>query len=166
MAIKIRDANKADLPQILAIYNDAVVNTTAVYDYVPRTFQTQQEWFCNKEKSEHPVLVAEDVEEGDVLGFCCYGSFRAWPAYSRTIEWSVYIDTRWRNKGIGSELMPELIKRARLQEYHTIVAGIDATNEASVKLHRKLGFVQVAHFREVGWKFDRWLDLVFMQLIL
>lgn len=164
MELIIRDATDADLPKILAIYNDAVVNTTAVYDYEPRSMEAQQTWFHDKLISQYPVLVAE-TERG-VVGYCSYGPFRSWPAYSKSVEWSVYIDPVCRRQGIGSKLLPMLIEKARSQHFHTIIAGIDSTNEPSLRLHRRLGFDHVGQVREVGWKFDRWLDLIFMQLIL
>lgn len=164
MNLQIRDANETDIPMILAIYNDAVINTTAVYDYAPRSIEAQQVWFRDKQTSHYPVLVAEN-EQG-VVGYCSYGTFRAWPAYSRTVEWSVYIGPNFRGLGIASKLLPALIERARNQGLHSIIAGIDATNEVSLGLHKKFGFVEVGRLQEVGWKFDRWLDLVFMQLIL
>jgi phosphinothricin acetyltransferase len=160
----IREAQENDLKEILSIYNDAVTNSTAVYEYEPRSFHAHLQWFQNKRKSKYPVLVAE--MQTHIIGFCSYGSFRVWPAYSQTIESSIYIESRYRGKSIGRRLMVDLIERAKQQKYHTIIAGIDATNEPSIKLHKNLGFIQTAHMREVGWKFDRWLDLIFMQLVI
>ncbi len=162
--IAIRDATSDDLPAILAIYHDAVVHTTAVYDYVPRTLAAQQEWFAAKTAQRWPVLVA--VEAATVVGFCSYGAFRPWSAYQRTVENSIYIAPERRGRGIGGQLLPPLIERATAGGFHAVIAGIDASNEASLRLHAKLGFVKVAHLREVGWKFERWLDLVFLERLL
>lgn len=160
----IRDAQAKDLEQILAIYNDAVVKTTAVYDEKARSLQEHFEWFAKKQAAHFPVLVA--VENDEVLGYCSYGTFRAWPGFNQTVESSVYVEAKHHGKGIAMLLMKELIERAKGQSYHCLIAGIDGTNEASLKLHQKLGFTQVGHLKEVGRKFGQWLDLIFMQLLL
>lgn len=160
----IRIATENDLPAILDIYNDAILNTTAVYDYTPHTLVMRREWFAAKQKNGFPVLVAE--HGGMVAGFASYGPFRAWAAYKYTVEHSVYVHPEFRRRGIAKQLMARLIEYAKQENVHTIVAGIDADNSVSIHLHRQLGFEQVAHFREVGYKFGRWLDLVFMQMIL
>jgi L-amino acid N-acyltransferase YncA len=164
MAIAIRDAREADLAAMLAIYNDAVLTTTAVYDYKPRSGEQQTAWFQAKREQSLPVLVADDGET--VVGFASYGPFRPWPAYLHSVENSLYVAPGQRGRGIGSLLLPALIRRAADRGLHTMVAGIDATNEASLRLHARFGFERVALFREVGWKFDRWLDLAFLQLML
>lgn len=162
--IEVRDAGESDLTAILAIYNDAVINTTAVYDYTARSMEAELAWFKAKRDAKLPVLAA--VEAGAVVGFASYGPFRPWPAYLHTIENSVYVAPERRGAGVGSALLGPLIERARSAGFHTMVAGIDASNAASLRLHAKFGFVEAAHFREVGWKFDRWLDLVFLQRML
>jgi phosphinothricin acetyltransferase len=124
----------------------------------------RKQWFETKQQQGIPVWLAE--EEGVVLGFGTYGPFRAWAAYQYSVENSVYVASHARGKGIGSLLLPAIISEARQQGMHTMIAGIDASNDASIRLHRKFGFEQVALFREVGWKFDRWLDLAFLQLML
>ena len=164
MTIVIRDAREADLAAMLAIYNDAVLTTTAVYDYNPRSSEQQAAWFKAKKDQGLPVLVAEDG--GTVIGFASYGPFRPWPAYLHSVENSLYVAPEKRGLGIGSALLPALIQRAAERGLHTMIAGIDATNEASLRLHAKFGFERVAQFREVGWKFERWLDLTFLQLML
>jgi L-amino acid N-acyltransferase len=164
MTIAIRDARDADLAAMLAIYNDAVLTTTAVYDYTPRQGEQQAAWFQAKREQSLPVLVAED--ESAVVGFASYGPFRPWPAYLHSVENSLYVAPEYRGRGIGSLLLPALIRRAGDRGLHTMIAGIDATNEASLRLHAKFGFERVALFREVGWKFARWLDLAFLQLML
>ncbi len=164
MAVAIRDARETDLAAMLAIYNDAVLTTTAVYDYKPRSSEQQVAWFQAKREQKLPALVAEDG--GLVVGFASYGPFRPWPAYLHSVENSLYVAPERRGGGIGSLLLPALIRRAADRGLHTIIAGIDATNEASLRLHAKFGFERVALFREVGWKFERWLDLAFLQLML
>ena len=164
MAIVIRDAREADLAAMLAIYNDAVLTTTAVYDYQPRSGEQQVAWFQAKQEQGLPVLVAEDG--GAIAGFASYGPFRPWPAYLHSVENSLYVAPGQRGRGIGTALLPALIQRAAGRGLHTMIAGIDATNEASLRLHAKFGFERVAQFREVGWKFERWLDLAFLQLML
>jgi len=160
----IRDGRETDLAGTLAIYNDAVLTTTAVYDYKPRTAEQQAAWFQAKRDQGYPVLVAEI--DGTVVGFASYGPFRPWPAYLHSVENSLYVAADWRGRGIGSLLLPALIQRATDRGLHTMIAGIDAANEASLRLHAKFGFEPVARFREVGWKFERWLDLAFLQRML
>jgi L-amino acid N-acyltransferase YncA len=161
--VRIREAVENDLTQMLAIYNDVIINTTAVYDYQPHTLAMRQTWFNSKKEQGFPVFVAE--ENGNVLGLSSIGPFRAWAAYQYSVENSIYVASEARGKGIGKMLMPPIIDAARQLKMHTIIAGIDAGNEASIKLHRYFGFEEVAHFKQVGWKFDRWLDLKFFQLI-
>jgi L-amino acid N-acyltransferase len=160
----IRPARETDLPDILEIYNHVVLNTTAVYTYEPHTLPMRKEWYDGKIRGGYPVFVAE--EAGRVVGLSTYGPFRAWPAYKYTVENSVYVAADQRGRGIARLLMPPLIEAAQAQDYHAIIASIDATNEASLRLHRFFGFEEVAHFREVGYKFGRWLDLKFLELIL
>ena len=164
MKIKIRLAESSDLDAMLGIYNDAIINTTAVYDYQPRTSDSQRQWFETKQAQRFPVFVAHDG--ATIIGFGSFGPFRPWPAYQFTVENSLYVDSTQRRKGAGTALLASLLNAARTAGYHAMVAGIDATNEASLALHRKAGFEPVAHFREVGWKFERWLDLVFMERML
>jgi L-amino acid N-acyltransferase len=162
--ITIRPARETDLPDILAIYNHVILNTTAVYQYVPQTLEMRKTWYDGKIKDGYPLFVAE--ETGRVVGLSTYGPFRAWAAYKYTVENSVYVAADQRGKGVARLLMEPLIEEARRQNYHAIIASIDATNEASLTLHRSFGFQEVAHFREVGYKFGRWLDLKFLELLL
>lgn len=162
--IAIRQATEQDLPAILAIYNDAIRTTTAVYDYQPHTLAMRQAWYDAKVADGWPVFVADDA--GMVVGFSSLGPFRAWAAYKYTVENSVYVSADRRGHGIGKLLLPPLIDAARRMEMHAIIAGIDAANVASYRLHQSFGFVEVAHFREVGYKFGRWLDLKFLELLL
>jgi len=162
--ITVRHAAEEDLPQILDIYNDVIKNTTAVYYYEPHTLAMRKAWFDERKQSGFPVFVAE--ENGIVLGMSTIGPFRVPTAYLFSVENTVHVAAHARGKGIGKLLMPPIIEAARELKMHTIVAGIDATNEVSLRLHKSFGFEEVAHFKEVGFKFDRWLDLKFMQLIL
>ena len=162
--IQIRQAGENDLPAILVIYNDVIVNTTAVYDYEPHTLAMRKAWFDTKKQQGFPVFVAE--ENGKILGLSSIGPFRAWAAYQYSVENSIYVASEARGKGVAKLLMPPIIEAAKQLGMHTILAGIDAGNEASIKLHQLFGFEEVAHFKQVGWKFDRWLDLKFLQLII
>ena len=148
---------------ILAILNDAIVNSTALYDYVPRAPEAMVGWFRTKQERSFPVIGAES-DDGELLGFASYGSFRAWPAYKYTVENALYIHRDHRGQGLGRLLMRELIQRARAQDYHVIVAGIDMDNAASIALHQSLGFTHAGTIRHAGFKFGRWLDLGFYAL--
>jgi L-amino acid N-acyltransferase YncA len=160
----IRTATEDDLAEILYIYNDAILNTTSVYNYLPHTLEMRKEWFLQKQEENFPVLVAE--KNGIVIGFSTYGHFRAWAAYKYSVEVSVYIHPEHRGKGIAKLLYPPLFQKAKEQQLHALMAGIDASNIASIRLHEQFGFKTVGLFKEVGYKFDKWLDLQFMQLLL
>jgi len=162
--IKIRDAAERDLQAILDIYNDVIINTTAVYSEKPHTLQMRSDWYHDRVNNSFPVFVAE--ANGQVAGFSSFGHFRVWPCYRYTIEVSVYVERSFRGKGISKKLLAALIDRARQMNIHAIIAGISADNEISVKLHQSFGFTEVAHFKEVGYKFNRWLDLKFFELII
>ncbi|HEY4323761.1 MAG TPA: GNAT family N-acetyltransferase [Mucilaginibacter sp.] len=161
--IKIRDAGESDLPEILDIYNDVILNTTAVYSEKPHTLEMRQDWFRDRVNNNFPVFVADDG--GKVAGFSSFGHFRAWPCYRYTVELSVYVETSQRGKGLSKILLQSLIDKAREMNIHAMLAGISADNEVSINLHRSFGFEEVAHFKEVGYKFNRWLDLKFLELI-
>jgi L-amino acid N-acyltransferase len=150
---------------ILAIFNDAIANSTALYDYKPRTMDSMVGWFDAKSRGNFPVIGVED-EQGQLMGFASYGAFRAWPAYKYTIEHSVYVDARFRGQGVGRALLGAVILAAEQQDYHVMVGGIDAANAVSIKLHESLGFTACGIVRHAGFKFGRWLDLAFYQLIL
>lgn len=164
MTLHIRDAAPADLPAMLAIYNEVIANTTAIYSYEPRTAEAHTAWFEAKRAESWPVLVAE--VDGTLSGFGSYGPFRPWPAYLHSVENSIYVAADKRGHGIGSALLPAIVDHAARRGFHTMIAGIDAANEGSLHLHAKFGFKKVAQFHEVGWKFNRWLDLVFLQRML
>lgn len=162
--IATRNATENDLAEILIIYNEVITNTTAIYDYEPHTMNMREKWYETKKQQGIPVFVA--TENGEVVGFSSYGPFRAWPAYKYSVENSVYVAASHRGNGIGKLLIQPVIDSATEKGMHTILAGIDASNEASIHLHRQFGFKKVAYLKEVGFKFNKWLDLVFMQLVL
>jgi L-amino acid N-acyltransferase len=150
---------------ILAIFNDAIVNSTALYDYKPRSMEMMRAWFEAKRQGNFPVIGFE-AASGELMGFGTYGTFRAWPAYKYSVEHSVYVDRRVRRQGVGMILLKEVIEAARRQDYHVLVGVIDSSNHASIALHEKLGFKHCGTIREVGFKFGRWLDASFYQLTL
>lgn len=162
--IEIRNATEADLPQLLDIYNDIIINTTAVYDYEPHTLAMRKQWFDIKQQQGFPIFVA--IDNGEITGFSSFGTFRPWAGFRFSVENSIYVSKNHRGKGVAKLLLPPLIEAAKALGLHTIIAGIDATNEASIKLHEHFGFVETAHMKEVGFKFDKWLDLKFLQLII
>jgi phosphinothricin acetyltransferase len=151
--------------EILEILNEVILNSTALYDYEPRTMESMTMWFSNKEKGNFPIIGVVD-SNGQLMGFASYDTFRAWPAYKYSVEHCVYIHSNHRGKGIGKKLLKALIGMAKQQQYHTMIAGLDVSNIGSKVLHEKLGFVNTGTINEVAFKFDRWLDLGFYQLIL
>lgn len=160
----VRDAREEDIAGILEIYNHVILNTTSVYSEHPHTYEMRLAWYRDRIGSGFPVFVAE--EGGKIAGFSSFGHFRVWPCYRYTVENSVYVHIDHRGKGISKLLMQPLIDRAKQMGMHAMIAGIDAENHISFSLHQSLGFFEVAHFKEVGFKFGRWLDLKFMELIL
>ena len=160
----IRDATEADLPAILAITNEAIANTTAVWNNTPATLAARTAWMHERQARGFPVLVA--AEAAQVLGFASFGDFRPFEGYLHTVEHSIYVAPEAQGRGVGRALLGELILRARRIGKHVIVAGIEAGNTASITLHERSGFVETGRLPEVGQKFGRWLDLVFMQLTL
>lgn len=147
---------------ILAIFNEAIANSTALYDYRPRAPESMAPWFATKRNNGFPVIGAVD-EDGSLLGFASYGTFRAWPAYKYTVEHSIYIHHAQRGRGLGRVLLQAIVDAAQARDVHTMVGGIDAQNTASIALHQRLGFTHAGTIREAGFKFGRWLDLAFYQ---
>ena len=160
----VRPATHADLQGILDIYNDCVLNTTATYDYEPRTLEHRATWFDDHMKQDYAVFVAEDA--GEIVGWSALNPYHARVGYRFTSENSVYVAASQRGKGIGKLLLAPLIDAARRRGLRAIIAAIDAQNEASIRLHARFGFEKVGHFKNVGYKFDRWLDVVYMELLL
>jgi L-amino acid N-acyltransferase len=163
--MKVRLANRDDLRAILDIYNEAVLNTTASYDYEPRSMEKEVIWFDDHENHGLPVFVA--VDDADrVMGWSCLNRYHDRPGYRFTVENSIYVAADSRGKGIGKLLMMPLIDTAHKLKLHAIIAGIDSSNEASVRLHAAFGFVKVAQLKQVGFKFGRWLDVIYMEKLL
>ncbi len=159
--MQIRDAGESDLPGLLAIYNDVIATSTAIYSYEPVSLEDRTQWWRARLGQGYPVLVA--LDESGVLGFSTFGDFRSWPGYRFTVEHSVHVRADRRGHGVGKELVKALFPRAEALGKHVMIAGVDAANEASIRFHERLGFHRAAHLREVGHKFDRWIDLVFLQ---
>jgi L-amino acid N-acyltransferase len=150
---------------ILEIFNEAIINSTALYDYQPRSMANMVEWFANKTTNNFPVIGAMN-DDGELLGFASYGVFRQWPAYKYTVEHSLYVHAQHRGQGIGQALLEQLITTAIDRQYHTLIGGIDSSNQASINLHQKLGFRHCGTIDQAGFKFGRWLNLSFYQLLL
>jgi phosphinothricin acetyltransferase len=151
--------------RILEIFNDAIVNSTALYDYKPRTAASMVTWFEAKAAGKFPVIGIED-ERGTLLGFASFGAFRPHPAYKYTVEHSVYVHAEHRGQGLGTVLLKRIVEEAEAFGAHAVIGAIDAENEPSLRLHQSLGFERVGTLPQVGFKFGRWLDLAFVQLIL
>ncbi|MFT4063867.1 GNAT family N-acetyltransferase [Paraburkholderia sp.] len=150
---------------ILEIFNEAILNSTALYDYEPRSSQSMVNWFDAKRAGSFPVIGIEN-SDGTLLGFGSYGTFRAYPANKYTVEHSIYIHKDHRGKGLGRVLMQKLIAAAKQNNLHAMIGGIDAANSGSIALHERLGFKHAGTLQQVGFKFGRWLDLAFYQLLL
>ena len=160
----VRDAEDRDLEAVRRIYNDAVAHTTAIWNEVIVDLEDRRRWAATRRALGYPVLVAE--VDGEIAGYGSFGDFRAFDGYRHTCEHSVYVDDRFRRRGIARALVEALVERARGLGKHAMIAGIEAGNAASITLHAGLGFVEVGRMPEVGRKFDRWLDLVFLEKIL
>jgi len=156
---------ESHLESIQAIYNYEILHTTALYEYEPRSHGVMAAWWAAKQTAGLPVLGVES-EPGVLAGFATWGPFRPFPAYLHTAEHSVYVDAKFRGRRIGHALLVALIKAAESRDLHVLVGGIDAGNQASISLHRKLGFTHAGTIREAGLKFGGWLDLDFWQLCL
>jgi len=152
-------------PAILAIFNEAIENSTAIYDYKLRTMADMAAWFDAKTRKNYPVIGAENAA-GELMGFASYGQFRERPAYKYTVEHSIYVDARFRGQGLGRALLTEIIAAAQIQNFHVMVGGVDASNAVSIKLHESLGFTHCGTVAQAGFKFGRWLDLALYQKIL
>ncbi len=160
----VRCDRKQHAAAILEIFNEAIAHSTALYEYQARTPGSMRTWFSKKEAGAFPVIGAEQA--GVLVGFASYGTFRAWAAYKYTVEHSVYVHKDHRGRGIGTALMQELIAAAREQQYHVLVGGIDLTNTGSIAMHERLGFTHAGTLHQAAYKFGRWLDLGFFELVL
>jgi phosphinothricin acetyltransferase len=163
--MQLKTCTVNQLPEILDIFNEAILHSTALYDYKIRDMKAMYAWYDDKINNGYPLLGAFD-ENGLLLGFATYGKFRVRAAYKYTVEHSVYVRTDKRGMGIGKKLLREIIKEAEQQNVHVMVGVIDASNAVSMKLHENEGFVLSGVMKEVGFKFGKWLDAAFYQLIL
>jgi len=163
--VKIADCTLQQAPEILAIFNHEIAHTTAIYDSKPRNLDWMEAWFEAKRKGNYPIIGAF-TESGSLAGFATFGPFRSWPGYKYSVEHSVYVDKEYRGKGLGKGLLQTLLQKARQQDYHMIIGGIDSSNTPSIRLHCSVGFVHCASIKQAGFKFGHWLDLEFYQLIL
>lgn len=161
---KIRSAQSTDLAAIQKIMNHAIRHTTAIYDYTERSDEYMQQWFANKASLKFPVIVVELNQE--VVGFGTFGAFRPHDGFLHTVEHSLYVNESYQGKGFGKLLLKALIQAATENGKHSMIGGIDGANTGSIALHEKCGFREAGRLKEAGFKFDRWLDLVFMELIL
>ena len=161
--VQLRPATTADLADINAIYNHYVLISTCTYQTEPETTAARAAWFA-AHGPEHPIMVAE--QNGAIVGWGSLSRFHARAAYSRTVENSIYVHPKHQRQGIGAALLAEQIERAGALGHQTIIAGIDAKQSASVGLHARFGFKQVGYLVRVGFKFDRWLDVIYMQRML
>lgn len=160
-AVRIEAAGESDLAAIAAIYNEVLATSTAIFSHLPTTLAERREWWAARRQQGYPVLVARDAS--GVAGFASFGDFRAGPGYRFTVEHTVHVRADARGHGAGTALLTALLARAAALGKHVMIGGVDASNAASIRFHERLGFVQTALLQEVGHKFDRWLDLVFMQ---
>ena len=165
MEYKIQECSEVQLPEILSIFNEAILNSTALYDYKLRTMETMNLWYLEKKSTNSPIIGIFDAEN-ILLGFATYGAFRVRPAYKYTVEHSVYVRADKRGLGLGRMLLQQLIEKATEQNFHVLIGVIDASNQASIKLHESFGFVLVGVMNQVGFKFGQWLNAAFYQLIL
>jgi len=159
--VTIRDATESDVPAILAIYNEVLATSTAIFSELPASLDDRLQWFRARRELGYPVLVATD--DSGVLGFATFGDFRSWPGYRYTVEHSVHVRADTRGRGVGTELVRTVLDRAVALGKHVIVAGVDADNLGSIRLHERLGFQRTGTLHHVGCKFGRWLDLAFLE---
>lgn len=163
--ITIRPATREDCPAILKIYNHAVLTTTATYDYEPRSLEHRLAWFDEHQRNAYPIFVAVDPRHG-IMGWSSLSRYHDRKGFRFTTENSLYVAADHRGQGAGKLLLQALVESCRDGRFHSIIAAIDASNEISIRLHHSFGFEQVGHFKRVGYKFNRWLDVVYMELIL
>ncbi len=164
MTYLIREAQIGDLPGILEIHNDILLNTNAIWEENPADLAKRHAWMAERHAQNFPILVAE--KDGIIAGFASYGRFRTNCGYDKTVEHTVHVRGNFRGHGIGTSLIETLIEAARAQGKHAMIGGIDAANEGSIRLHERFGFRESGRMKQVGFKFGKWLDLVFMQKIL
>jgi len=161
--MNIREAVREDLPELLAIYNEAIRTLTATFDLEEQTLEERQAWF--EQHGEHYPLIIAEVDN-QVAGYCSLSPYQPKAAYAYTAELSIYLSVKFRGKGIGTHLIKEILKRARQLKFHTVIAIITSGNDSSVRLHERLGFTCVGHLQEAGLKFGKWQDVSFYQLMI
>jgi len=161
----VRPATRNDLQSIADIYNHAVLHTTASYDYEPRSWEQRVAWFEAHAQQRLPIFVAVD-DSGAVLGWSSLSRYHDRIGYRFTVENSVYVAAEHRGRGVGKLLMPPLLESAQALGLRAIIAAIDAENTVSLRLHARFGFERVGHFKQVGYKFNRWLDVVYMERLI
>ena len=159
--MQIRDAVQSDFDQITAIYNEVLTHSTAIYNDRPATVEERVSWWRSRVAQNFPVLVSS--EDTRITGFATFGDFRAWPGYRFTVEGTVHIHADVRGHGVGTRLLKEILARAKAMGKHIMIAGVDSENAASLRFLERFGFERAGRLREVGYKFDRFLDLVFLQ---
>jgi L-amino acid N-acyltransferase YncA len=159
--MQIRDATESDFGQITEIYNDIVLHSTATWNDRPATVEERIAWWQGRMRQCYPVLVAADQDR--IAGFATFGDFRSWPGYRFTVEGTIHIRDGVRGKGIGTALLNELTARARTCNKHVMIAGVDSTNAASIAFLTRFGFTSAGTLHQVGFKFNRWLDLHFLE---
>lgn len=168
--MRVRDASADDVPSITAIYNELISSRTVTWTDHEDSVDDRARWLARRQAAGFPVLVAVDSTAGTaVLGFASYGEFRdnqRWPGYRFTVELSIHVDEAQWGGGVGRALMTELLARARRAGVHVVVAAVDGENTESIAFHERMGFATVGRLAETGFKFGRWLDLVFMQIVL
>lgn len=163
-SIRLRDATHADLPAILAIHNDAIANSFAIWTSTPASLESRAALMDSRHLAGYPFIAA--VRHDELVGYASFGAFRTGDGYSQTVEHSIYVRGDARGNGIGAMLLKALIKEAKSRDIHVMIGGIEAGNSASLALHARLGFVETGRLPQTGRKFGRWLDLVLMQKIL
>ena len=161
--MQIRLAKHHDAEGILSIYNREVLSSSATFDLVPRGIEEQEAWL-SEHSGAYPAIVAE--KDSEIIGFASLSPYRPRPAYSTSTENSIYVHKDHRKEGVGKLLMQEIIELAKIYGFHTIIARINDTQEASIALHRSLGFFKVGVEKEIGRKFGKWHDVMTMQLLL
>ena len=158
----IREAVEADFPEITDIYNDVLLHSTAIYNDCPSTVEERITWWRLRQEKQYPVLVAKS-NSGTIVGFGSFGDFRSWPGYRFTVEGTIHVQPSSRGKGVGTELLKTLVLRAAALGKHVMIAGVDSENTSSLRFLERFGFERAALLRQVGYKFDRFLDLILLQ---